>query len=150
MMAQGVGVRLSVLVGLVWVASTVAGCSSRGDDPARAEGSSGSRVAGEAYAGDRGSADRGVEPERVVQRMAPAPVSSGASSGAASASSKGTAAGAEPAKADGSSSLSGATARNSVASGALASDRPRSSGAEAISPKHLEAELNRLEAEIGN
>jgi hypothetical protein len=167
MMAQGVGVRLSVLAGLVWVSSALPGCASRGDG-ARGEGSTDSR---------------GAEPERVVQRMAPASPLSGATSGraagapngaasgtangaasgtangAASGTANGAASGAangavpnpEPAKGENPSALSGATARNSIPSGALESVRAsRPSGAESISPKHLEAELNRLEAEIGN
>jgi hypothetical protein len=127
MMAQGVGVRLSILVGLV---SAAVSCASPGDGAGH-EGSSDNRVGsnfGSDVRSDIGNvADRGNQPERVVQRMSPAVDRAGVTSG-----------------------VTGATARNSIASGTLESDRASRANAESISPKHLEAELNRLEAEIGN
>jgi len=72
------------------------------------------------------------EPEQVVQRMAPEPASS------ASSAADQRAAGARA-----------ADARLSAAGMRRANSRPSSAG-EPITSKHLEAELNRLEAELGN
>jgi hypothetical protein len=70
-------------------------------------------------------------PEQVVQRMAPEPTSAASSAG------RRAAAGERP-----------ADARLSAAGVTRADSRP--SPGEPITSKHLEAELNRLEAELGN
>ena len=100
MISQGARWRCAVVVAFVGV-SALAACASK--DPSRADARASTGL---------GATDLAGEPERVVQRMAPAPVASSAMA-------------------------SGATRPGSA--------RPT----ESISPRHLEAELNRLEAEIG-
>jgi hypothetical protein len=133
MSARTVGWRFSVVLGngLALVAGALAcslqACSLPGSGSGAGEAPS-SSVEGRA------------QPERVVQRMEPARASlasglaspAGSTSGAPSANANATGTGAP-----------------SAAAGALTAANT-SRQVEAISPKHLEAELNRLEAEIGN
>lgn len=79
----------------------------------------------------------GGEPEQVVQRMAPEPTSGPSSIADKHAAGPRAAAG------------NRVDARLSAAGVRRADSRP-SSAAEPITSKHLEAELNRLEAELGN
>jgi hypothetical protein len=152
MSCKGVGSRFSTLVhgtaskrgGLsrsvaltLLVASTLAagaGCSTSGSEALSAQ---------PAAIAEQGSG----EPEQVVQRMAPEPAS-GASSVAhnpvADTHVADQRAG-DPRSAAGSR----VDARLSAAGVRRADSRPSSAG-EPITSKHLEAELNRLEAELGN
>jgi hypothetical protein len=127
----GVGSRLSILALVVaMVGGLTPACSS--DAGAKSEG-----VA--LPAESAGIDGKSGEPERVVQQMKASPEPRPAAGAVATA--RGVAGEAAPSEARASA------AGVSRANGGLA---PRSNSAETITSKHLEAELNRLEAELAN
>ena len=138
MSLRTVGRRFSAVLGSSLALVTVLACSGLGRSV------DGGRVDDTAEDTASNAADSRAErsqPERVVQRMEPARASLPGTSAPAS---DGTRAGvaAQP-------SPNGSSSGTPAGSSALtAANTPRQ--VETISPKHLEAELNRLEAEIGN
>jgi hypothetical protein len=125
------GLTRSVALTLL-VASTLAagtGCSTSQSEAPSAQ---------PAATAEQGSGEQGSgEPEQVVQRMAPEPASGASSIADNHASDEHAAKG------------HSVDTRLSAAGVRRADSRPSSAG-EPITSKHLEAELNRLEAELGN
>ena len=149
MSARTVGWRFSAVPGsglaLVAVfACTVLACNVDDSSAAGATAVSDTAASDPVGAETRLGAPRS-EPERVVQRMEPARASLTAPNvgGDTAASSI------PPSAPPGGSSRASVGQPGPTGAGALtAANAPRQ--VETISPKHLEAELNRLEAEIGN
>ncbi|HTV21317.1 MAG TPA: hypothetical protein VMG12_21670 [Polyangiaceae bacterium] len=134
MRTLGVGSRCSVLVVAVAMLGGASACSTESSAVA-AEHMAADHLAAEHVAAEGASASsaaRARAPEQVVQNMrAPGAATAEPRGGALESGARASAAG----------SMSRAN------TGTLA---PRSNGAETITSKHLEAELNRLEAELAN
>jgi hypothetical protein len=129
----GVGLRFSFLALVGW--GWLSGCSTRA-----LENSDGAVLSSRGATTEHESA-----PQQVVQRMVSSATPGSASSGSAPKAPSG--ASAESGVAGEGMARARTSAAVSRAGGALA---PRSNPAETITSKHLEAELNRLEAELAN
>lgn len=127
MRTPGVGSRWSVLVMGVAMLGGASACSTR-EAGARTDAA----VVPAPTSAEDSTAGRRREPEQAVQNMLPKPPGSGVST-QVSGELPGDVA-------------SGETARSE----AVPSSAPRTTPGETITSKHLEAELNRLEAELAN
>jgi hypothetical protein len=139
----GVGSRFSTLALAMLGGLTLGGlgaCSSS-EAGAKSEGMASEGMVSEGMALPESASidDKSGEPEQVVRQMKASPEPRSAPGAVATA--RGVAGEAIPSEARASA------AGVSRASGGLA---PRSNSAETITSKHLEAELNRLEAELAN